>query len=499
MGESAAAREPDSEYQSEPAINTPVVARPKLGEILVEAGLISDRAFYECLSIAQQTVQPIGHIITARNYTTEQDIDSALLLQSLVAHQKMRRDIAVHTLREASRKRIAVVEMLRHIESESADSSMDTNSFGRFLVDCNVISPRQAASVIKTSSDLNVELIRILVPMNLIDVASASKALHALARVMHGKLEYGKAVAALQLSRRSGCSLQDALVSVGVTAPAHDGHLMLGELIARSGVASEMEILSSVESALVKGQRLGETLLKSGAITPLTLQNALEIQDLLSKGVLERDNALFVLKRITSEGTSLLEFARQTGLFHDESQGARDILNLLYSARIIDEKLIVDAYAERACYGMDALKALLACGRLPIETYRVARDIHFLIQEKRLTANEGLSALSECHYHGVPLIKLMKAREAEQIASMQQRMLPEAPVEADATSVDAAGPRLLERLAKIVSKTVQLLKPFPGKRASSLARRPHGHKVAAFGTNRTSYSKQVLAALKDRE
>jgi hypothetical protein len=496
MGQSAA-REPD---QYEPEVNAPVVTRPKLGEILIEAGLITDRAFYECLSIAQQSYQPIGHIITNRSYTTEQDIDSALLLQSLVANQKMKRHIAVNTLREASRRRIAVVELLRHVENEPTDAFLDSNSFGRFLVDCNVLSLRQAATVIRTSSDLNVELIRILLPMKLIDVESASKALHALARVRQGKLEYQKAVAAMQVARRSGCSLQEALVSVGVyVGPNENQHLMLGELIARSGVASEMEILSSVESALISGQRLGETLLRSGAITPLTLQNALEIQDLLSKGVMERDNALFVLKSVTTEGTSLLEFAKKTGIFHDETQGPRDILNLLYSARIIDEKLIVDAYAERACYGMDALKALLASGSLPIETYRVARDIYFLIQEKRLSPNEGLIALNECHYNGVPLIKLMQQKEAEQLAAMQERMLPaEPPKQEEPQSNNSA--HLLKKLAKIVSKTAQFLtKPFPGKRAQTLARRPHTHKPAAFGNTRASYSKHVLAGLKERD
>ena len=414
----------------------------------------------------------------------------------------MKRQQAVQALREASIKRVAVVELLKNFTEgeEENETNLDANSFAHFLRDCGLISYDDLAVVLKTSSQLNIELVRILIPMNLIDIAVASRALDALAQVKNGKVDYAVAVFAMQLTNCTGCSLPEALVAAGASPPLRTGRILLGELVARSGVASEIEILAAVEAALVTGQRLGEALLSSGAISLLTLKNALEIQDLLSKGIFDRDYAIFVLKHLTSDGVSLADFALKTDLFKDQWPGAEEILELLYLAKIIDETSILEAHADRASYGMDPLRALLATDRLSTKNYQVAREIHLIVEDGRLNSNDALNALKAYYSEGVSLIDYMRAldvKKLEQAAHKQSISMTAGDKEVKGLSTKI--PKFMAALANIVSSTLTFFpKPSRRMRKLSISNRSPMQAPRFLGNSRTSYSHFLLSDLERR-
>jgi len=392
------------------------VPRPKLGEILVGAELISDRTFYECLLHAEESSQRVGKVIVGMKYATDRDVDSALLIQSLIGEQKIKPQVGIQLLKDAAKQRKAVVDLLRTLGSVQNEGRIEGNYLGRFLSDCNLIGWEQLSQALAVSQEYDVQLIRVLLHNRSINIDMASKCLDALAQVKAGKLDYQLAVAAVQYANKSGATLREALRSCGLKGPQETGRMLLGEIIGRAGIASEMEILAAVETALSRGKRVGEALLAAGAVTPLTLQNALELQDLVIKGVIEQERALMILRRLVLEGRNLAEFANTTGIFRDEPEYYKGVLNVLYSSFIIAGGEIIAAYNEKADYGMDSTRALLATGRLNYKRFLMAKEILAMIQDNRVSQDLGLQALKVACSDNLSLYEALKAIEPKKRA-----------------------------------------------------------------------------------
>jgi len=426
-GPSFSGRYAAMQVPSESEQQTP--ARPKLGELLIGAELISDRTFYECLMQAQKSSQPVGKVIVGANYASESDIDSALLIQSLIGDNKVKAKVGIQILREATRQRVAVVELLKTLGSVHTETRIEGNYLGRFLSDCRLIGSEQLGQAVAVSQEFNLQLVRVLVHNHSLPVDLASKALDALARVKAGKLDYQVAVAAVQYAHKTGATLQDALRTCKVTYTREPGHMLLGEIVGRAGIATEIEILSAVETALSKGKKVGEALVEAGALSELTLQNALILQDLISKGVLDQERALLILRRLVIENRELAEFSKTTGIFKDEPEFYRGVLNLLYTSLLVAGGEIIAAYEEKEDYGMDSIRALLATGRLPLKKFLLAREVYFLIQDKRVTEELGLQALRVASSDGISVYEALKAIEPKEQPKEELKEQPESKCE----------------------------------------------------------------------
>jgi hypothetical protein len=382
---------------------------PKLGELLIGAELISDRTFYECLMQAQQSSQPVGKIIVGCHYASDRDVDSALLIQSLISSDKLKPQVGIEILKEAARQRVAVLDLLITLGSVHSEVHVEDNYIGNFLSECKLITSEQLGQAIAISQEFDVQLVRVLLHNGALSVALASKVLEALARVKGGRLDYQIAVAAVQYAGKTGATLQDALTACGVKQNSEACRMLLGEIIGRAGIASEIEILTAVETALTKGRKLGQALIAAGAIQPLTLQNALDLQDLMGKGVIDPERALLILRRLVMEQRALAEFANATGVFREEPELHREILNLLYCSRVVTGPEIVAAFKEKNEYGMDSTRALLATGKLPLRCFELAKNVYFMIKDQNLAQDIGTMALKVACITGVNVHDAIKA------------------------------------------------------------------------------------------
>src|ERR1700733_5539445 len=90
---------------------------PKIGQILIEAGLIDQPALVQCLTVAKQISQPVGRVVSMLGYANERDVQSALVVQSLIGEGKLRKQRAIQSLQEAAKRKIAIVELLKSFGS----------------------------------------------------------------------------------------------------------------------------------------------------------------------------------------------------------------------------------------------------------------------------------------------------------------------------------------------------------------------------------------------
>ncbi len=372
-------------------------AKIKIGQILIEAGLLDQVKLGECLAVAAKTSQPVGRIVSMLNYACEQDVESALIIQNLIATKKLQKERAIFALKEAAKRKIAVIELLR-IFGSGAPSRMEEAEvdLGFLLTESHLVAHKTLEEAIKMAEESSLLLGKSLLLNHAITVSTAGKALQALALVRAGKLTKEQAVSALAEVRKSGCSLIDAIKKMRVALPGHEGHMLLGEMVARCGLATDMQILAAVEAALLQGKRLGETLIESGVISEQMLQSALEIQNLVAKSVIPADKALLLFNKLVRDKITLAELASATELFEDRSASDHEVLATICSCSIISNDDVIKAVREKADYRMGPVRALLATDRLPPALYRAAQDYIALLQEGRVNETDGKRALRLC-------------------------------------------------------------------------------------------------------
>src|ERR1700679_3879843 len=165
-----------------------IVFKPKIGEILIEAGLIESTAFQECLAVAKQTAQPVGRVCTMLLHVSERDVENALVVQSLMCSNQLKSKVAIDTLKEAARRKVAVIELIRTLgvggsAKDDSAQEIDNSDLGKFLVDCRAITKEQLAAARKKSWQARVPLVRSLLLANNLTVGFASKVLSALVQV----------------------------------------------------------------------------------------------------------------------------------------------------------------------------------------------------------------------------------------------------------------------------------------------------------------------------
>jgi hypothetical protein len=376
--------------------------RPKIGQILIEAGFMDQPALAECLNVAKQFAQPVGRVISMLNYVSERDVESALVVQSLIGQGRLSKQRAIQSLREASRRKIAVVELLKAFGSGiHASVAVTETDIGKLLTESCLITHDQLSHALNVSQESGLLLCRSLLVTNAITIHVASKALNALAQVKAGKITHIQAVAALDEIRKTSCPLRDALKKLKVAVAEPEDYLLLGEIIARSGLSTEIEILGAVEMALVEGRKLGDTLVACNVISQEMLESALELQELASKCVILADQSVFVLKRLHRDNLSVAQFAAQTDLFEDKSPIDREVLKFLCASNALSEQDILDAVKAKANYRMGPIKALLAMGMVSPALYRSAQDFVSLVLDRKVTESDGIKALTLCRTEGL--------------------------------------------------------------------------------------------------
>jgi hypothetical protein len=381
--------------------------RPKIGQIMIDAGFINHNALEECLVIARQTSQPVGRVIKMLNYATEESVESSLYVQSLIGMRKMSQTQAIEILKQSTRDKIAVTELIRSFqESGGKIDCADRQDLGRLFMDALIISSEQYCKANEMSSQSNLLMVRSLLLTNAVSVMMASKALSVLAQIRNGLLSYSQGIILLKEVNRTNGSLQDAARTLRIPMPAVSNRLMMGEMLIKCGLAGEIEILSAIESSLLNGKRLGETLIEAGIITARVAEFKLELQDLSRKHVITDDQALFILRRAVKEKIELSTLFAKLDILQD-SWDDREALTLLIEAHLIEEGTIQIALAEKAEYKMGMVKSLLASGKLSVTLYTAALDLRELIATKCTTKQDGLKALIACQDDDSPIASVL--------------------------------------------------------------------------------------------
>ena len=280
--------------------------------------LIHPEELQEALRIAKESQEPVGKILLTLGYLDEPTLQTVLLAQSLIAEGVADQPTAIAAIKVAREKGITLPQALQEAES-SEKSEIDCAELDRLIVVpewgprggvCRSEEKKQRESHPAGTCPFL---------MSSITFKNLNLVLECVALVRSGRLTEEESVQALTLVQSNGIELDEALKRIHVSPGTTRSRIELGDILTAAKFVNERDNIAAVERALLEKRLLGDVLVESGLVAKDFVQVALTLQNLVARGVVDRNDAVKVLRRITDEKRSFIDVADEMKIFQGRS------------------------------------------------------------------------------------------------------------------------------------------------------------------------------------
>lgn len=374
--------------------------RPKIGQLLLQAGIVGSDRLHQALDLARDSHQPVGRVLVGLGFVSERDLDSALLAQSLIADSSITEQTATRAIREAAYRKMNVADILDQME-EQLGIAQDENSLGGLLLASGLISSEVLEDAQEKSDASGIVLGRTLLLTHRVTAKILQSALTIMAMLRDDQIAREDGIRVLKEIGRSHCSLEDALRLCRVKVAAPINNPRIGELLALSKLISENDSAVAVERALQEKKMVGEILVSSGMVSNSVFQNALTLQRMATRGVVTVSQAAEILMRSHSQQKSIFQIASELQVFAAENFTLADrVTDLVLSAGCVSNQDVQMALRENEDFQMSSCKSLLASGRLSSHTYGAALGALEMVDRGMVNEEEAVNAVAICQHKG---------------------------------------------------------------------------------------------------
>lgn len=292
------------------SLSEPMPVDYKLGELLLEFGIVTRDQMEQGLKISSFTAMPLGKTLTLLGLVPQNMVQSVVEAQSMLRDKIIDVDQAKDAISSMKLNSWSFAQALLKagINGDEAASSR----LGELLSEANCLDKKQLEFGLMISDNSGLPLGQVLVQLDRIsdDFLRLSLALQRELRAGHiprqrviTRLEKGES------PETTANSLPDNLLS----------RVKLGELFVQAGLVDATEIEKAVEVAKLNEELLGQYLVNAGKIPEEVLSLALTFQSMLWKSQFCLETACQVLKEAQDKSMTPFEFLRQKGMIDPES------------------------------------------------------------------------------------------------------------------------------------------------------------------------------------
>lgn len=277
-----------------------------IGDLLVRSDLITRHNLTNALTIARQMSLPIGHILTVNGFVTDEELSAALRIQALIRDNLLPEQQGIDALAAVRERKMSLEEALDE-QNWRNEYYEFTKNLGQLLVDAAAVTPDKLKTALSTCHSSGLPLARVLVLQGAISEFVAYAALTAQTLLRDKKIARDQAVGGLRLTSMHGDTIEDYLEFGGLRKIRPDHVLRLGEMFVLSGLVSELDLLSAVETGLMEAQPIGHVLVQHNLIREEAIDAALRLQDLIREQKIDPLKAVEVLKEYSGARSSTFD------------------------------------------------------------------------------------------------------------------------------------------------------------------------------------------------
>ncbi len=282
------------------------VATNRLGEILVDAQVISREMLDETLGVSLMTGLPLARVLAMRGYLDEPVAFIALSSQSLLRDGKLDRDSVIAAIKLVAQN----VEKLAQLKVNPhpwAISLRKANSLrlGELLLLSGMVQDSQLVEAVDEGMTDEQPLGKVLTRVGLITESQLGQALAIQEMVNNRTLSPDDATFVLSSVKNSNMSLSKALLEtekLKSDRPDANNVANLDAFLLFLGLTDKAELATLKNEVAKSGTPLREIVLAAHILDPLLEKAVLDCYDLYQEGRLEDDQCAFAIHVLAASG-----------------------------------------------------------------------------------------------------------------------------------------------------------------------------------------------------
>ncbi len=271
-----------------------VMPKNKLGDLLVESGIIVQETLVEALQSSSESGLPLGRILVLTGKLPEALIYACLNAQVLLRDGKISREQAIQGLKAAHRRQMSIEQALIE-QGLLRPPSHAKIKLGELFVLSGILTEEDIMNALETGLITEEPLGQVLVKSGQVPRTLLDTALRLQEMVDNGTLGPLNSAEVLRQIYTRGISIAQAVAELGLLKQESHETIRLGELLKLAGFITEVDIQDALRLSLKNNALVGKILLIGGAIDETTLHAALRCQFLLREGFLKEEQAIIAL------------------------------------------------------------------------------------------------------------------------------------------------------------------------------------------------------------
>lgn len=260
-----------------------VKADHRLGQVLIDIGMISDQDLTQALNLAREVGLPVGRVLIMSSFVTEENLQAAVQLQSLLKDSLIDQTSAKQVAAILLRTKLSLDQALEQI-GWSRPGEVSTNKLGELLIEAGYVTIEQLQDALTKSRSSGVPFGRLLVLNLVLSEALLSSALNAQILIRDGKVTKEQAIQGLRAAKERQVAVELPLIERGYYRLPARHTIRLGELLVLAGLMTESDLMYAVEVGLLNKKPIGQVLVELQYITKEVLDAALNYQKSVSSG-----------------------------------------------------------------------------------------------------------------------------------------------------------------------------------------------------------------------
>jgi hypothetical protein len=310
----------------------PASTLPRLGELFVEAGVLSPKVVSECLVKAQHKQIPVGEVFINSGHVSAPDLQSALQTQELVRSGEVSKQSAARLVRRAYSAKITVKEAQAQEWCDRA-FAMPFSNIGKLLYAAEIMT-EQALLTATHGTTQQLPLGRYLVGERALSNGLLVNVMNCLILMRSMKITRYQAMQLLRFVHTYKTDdLSLALEHHGLNHLICPNTPRLLDLLTTAQLLSQADAGWCLEIAVETGRQTGQVLLLYGLVDESILESALALQQMIANGALPLSRASEILILCHETQTTL------EALLAELNQLNR-VVKLLRQANVINEEEI---------------------------------------------------------------------------------------------------------------------------------------------------------------
>ncbi|MBA3859723.1 MAG: hypothetical protein C0507_22680 [Cyanobacteria bacterium PR.3.49] len=268
----------------------------RLGELLLEAGVLKYEQLSKAMEQSLQTGLPLGRMLVLHQVLTDAVLNAVLDIQVRLRDEMLSREEAVSAVRLAAGLPSSASSDNGSVEKPAQDAPRRRGiRLGELLVLSGVLTENDVMNALEWGLVNQQSIGQVLISRSLLSAELLEAALKLQKSVDESQLDALNAAECLGQIHESKISLEEALESAKVERPDFKPSLSYEKLLTLARVVNQEDIQAAFDLSSKSPQIVGKVLVLTGYSDAPTVQATLRCYQLLAKGWISQDDAVAAL------------------------------------------------------------------------------------------------------------------------------------------------------------------------------------------------------------